>query len=175
MVFLKRLLLFAGSLLLLVIAFVWFVFAYQPKPNNKERLFIQNITTQLKAPGDTMPAANVYPGEWTIICIMRSDSLSASVSEAILREKLPIEGTIKFANGVHDASDTNSLAILFFPPNTVEMLKVRNDRAFVDAYVESAEGLPPCRKKDQAHFSVLTNPNDPDFRYFRLTKNNTED
>ncbi|WP_141232942.1 hypothetical protein [Pseudomonas sp. Irchel 3A7] len=136
---------------LLLGLYLVYVLTSEPVPNQHEKKLIESIQTHLKNPGDWAKLSDIHPGNWTEVCFIPSMSTSGAGSEKRARTIFSIKTEkVNFPNGIPNASDWNSVAMFFYPPNTVEGFEVPSN-VFLGFGAHHIEGRGPCpRSKDEA-------------------------
>lgn len=134
--------------------------------------FVQTIKQHLKKEGDWIKVADVYPGDWSHVCALESESLGGGYSQEAVRERFKIsyEYDLNLPYGVVSTSDSNWGVMFFYPPNKVEALYIHNKLIFGSAYRERHDPLyPACQSHENAIFLLRNGPIDPTPRYLTLT------
>lgn len=72
--------------------------------------------------------AELYPGDWELVCILTSTSTGGKVDSEMLRNRFKIEPKqqLQLPNGLVSTSDWNWGLIFFTPPSKIEMISIDN-------------------------------------------------
>lgn len=108
-----------------LIAFLAYALFSEPTPSKTDQKFIDSIQAHLKEPGDWAKLSDIHPGNWAKVCFVPSMSLSGGNTRKSVKKIFGIQTEdINLPNGIPFASDWNSAAMFFYPPNTVEGFEI---------------------------------------------------
>lgn len=118
------------------------------------RLFIDLLQSRLTVSGDWVRVADVYPGDWTHVCVRQSDSLGGHVNHQVLRQlfNLPPKTPLDLPFGTVSTSDWNWGITFFTPPNRFESLSIPTDQILGYAFKNVHQDFDACVRNSEAAF-----------------------
>lgn len=144
-----------------LIAFaVWFAYGFGFIPSKAERegdRIAALMKQHLDEPGEWVPAADIFPGEWTYVCVHPSLELGGGLNRRVLEKTFrAARSPLRFPNGIVGSSSRNWVLMLFYPPGTVEAFSISNWHYFGNRFSvdEHKQHFPGCRAKETALFGV---------------------
>lgn len=143
--------------LILCLGLIGFIFALNIFQTEQERTFLNNIRMRLNNPGDTALVSDIYPKDWTYVCVRESDSLSGTINKDVMRAKFgdDVLGIEPFKQA--SASDFNWVLVFFTPKKSIEFLEIYNKdlTSFGAVSMSKDETIPICRERNEAIFELV--------------------
>lgn len=138
--------------------FCLLLLAVLPSCNDVDRaseIFTQKLSSHLSKPGEWSMVAELYPGEWTHVCISESTSTEEGVSKAFLREKfrIPPTSSLELPFGLARSTEHNWSITFFSPPNKLEMLAIETGQLRAVFYEKDWQDFGNCLTRNDAAVS----------------------
>ncbi len=123
------------------------------RSKSEGHFFAQKAMSQLDL-NEALPVADIYPGDWSEVCVLLSMSTSGGFNEKKLRERFNISPNAKLdlPFGIFSTSDENWGIMFVYPNNKIEAISISNRTIFGDVERHADDpDYPICFSKSDAY------------------------